>query len=69
MEELALGLPRLEKLRLMESLWEDLSREPEGFESPGWHERALKETESRLARGEEEIVGWEEAKKRLTEGR
>ncbi len=64
-EELALDLPRLEKLRLMESLWKDLSNEPDQLESPAWHGQALKDTEGRLARGEEEVVDWEVAKVRL----
>ena len=68
-EELALGLPRLEKLRLMEALWVDLSGQPEDFESPPWHEVALRETELRLAQGNEQIVEWNEAKRQLTSGR
>ncbi|NLT71658.1 MAG: addiction module protein [Verrucomicrobiaceae bacterium] len=65
-EELALGLPRLEKLRLMEALWCDLSRHADTFESPAWHEDALKETEARLADGREAIYDWSEVKKILT---
>ena len=34
-------LPRLEKLRLMETLWDDLSRDDAQLESPAWHETAL----------------------------
>jgi hypothetical protein len=64
-EELVMRLPRLEKLRLMESLWTDLSRTGAEFESPAWHEVVLRETEQRLASGEEEMIDWEEAKLRL----
>ena len=46
--EQAMGLPRSEKLRLMEALWTDLSLVEEGLDSPGWHGAALRETEARV---------------------
>jgi len=58
-------LPRVEKLRLMETLWEELSRSDTEFESPAWHGRELAETERRLADGKEQILDWETAKKKL----
>ena len=59
------SLSRSEKLKLMESLWEELSR-PEGeFESPAWHARELAKTEQRLAEGKESVHDWEDAKKKL----
>ncbi len=58
-------LPRPEKLRLMEALWTDLSVVEEDYESPAWHESALRETEARVASGEEQQVDWAEAKRRL----
>lgn len=58
-------LSREEKLRVMEAIWEDLSREDEEVESPGWHQEALQETESRLSSGREKIVDWQAAKKEL----
>ena len=58
-------MPRSEKLKLMESLWEELSR-PEGdFESPAWHEAELAETDRRLAAGQEQVLDWDAAKKML----
>lgn len=50
--EQAMGLPRPEKLRLMEALWTDLSLVEEELDSPRWHEAALRETEARVAAGE-----------------
>ena len=64
-EEMAMQLPRADKLRLMEALWSDLSRSEGEFESPSWHESALRETEQRLASGEEKSADWEDAKRRL----
>jgi len=49
----------------METLWEELSRSEEEFESPAWHAEELARTEQRLAEGKEQILDWEEAKKKL----
>jgi hypothetical protein len=59
-------MPRREKLRLMEALWADLSRDELEVESPAWHADALRETSERLARGEEKILDWEYAKAKLS---
>jgi hypothetical protein len=61
-------LPREEKLRLMEALWADLSRDEAEVESPAWHADALRETTERVARGEEKILDWEQAKTKLRKG-
>jgi hypothetical protein len=58
-------MPRQEKLRLMEALWEDLSHEEGELESPAWHEAALRETADRVSRGEEPVLEWETAKVQL----
>lgn len=54
-----------EKLQMMEALWEDISKVPAIVESPSWHEKALRETEARVAAGLEESMDWETAKKEL----
>jgi len=61
-------LPRQEKLRLMEALWADLSRDEAEVESPAWHADALRETAERVARGEEKVLDWEQAKTKLRKG-
>ncbi len=48
-----------EKLRAMEELWADLSRD-ESFESPAWHEKVLKDRTR-----QRDFVDWETAKKQL----
>jgi hypothetical protein len=58
-------LSREEKLRVMEAIWEDLSREDEEVESPDWHQKALLETERQLSAGQETIMDWQVAKKGL----
>jgi hypothetical protein len=58
-------MPRSEKLKLMETLWEDLSRDETEVESPAWHADALRETAERMARGEEKILDWDQTKAEL----
>ena len=59
------ALPRTEKLRLMELLWEDLSADESSLESPEWHGSVLRETEDRWQAGKEEPLDWSMAKKEL----
>lgn len=58
-------LSRVEKLRVIEALWEDLARDEESLSSPDWHEGELRETEARFNAGKVEVLGWDEAKKQL----
>ena len=64
-QELAMQLPRAEKLRLMEALWDDLGHDGIEMDSPDWHEAVLRETEHRVASGEETPVAWDAAKRHL----
>jgi hypothetical protein len=58
-------MSRSEKLKLMEALWEQLSRPDDAFESPPWHADELARTGQRLAEGKEQVMEWETAKKKL----
>jgi len=58
-------LPRSEKLKLMEALWEELRRPDSDYESPAWHAHELKETEQRFADGREQVLDWNTARKKL----
>ncbi|MFP4584167.1 MAG: addiction module protein, partial [Desulfococcaceae bacterium] len=40
----------------------DLSKEEGELESPEWHREVLRQTEKRLAAGEEKLIDWETAK-------
>jgi hypothetical protein len=62
-------LPRQEKLKLMEMLWAELSRDEAELESPTWHADALRETAEHRARGQETVLDWEQAKEKLRSGR
>ena len=66
--EAALPLDQMsveEKLRAIETLWEDLRRDGDQIPVPDWHRAALRETEERANRGLEKTVEWEEAKELL----
>ena len=56
---------RDEKIRLMEAIWEDLSKNEENLSSPNWHEKVLSETEKRLKNNEEIVKDWHTAKREL----
>jgi hypothetical protein len=58
-------MSRDEKLRAMEALWVDLSKDDDGFESPAWHAQALHEAERAVKSGETQFSDWEESKKRI----
>ena len=51
-----------EKLQTMETLWENLSANPAGIESPAWHEEELRERERKIESGEAKFIDWETAK-------
>lgn len=53
-----------DKLRLMEALWNDLSRSEE-IASPDWHLEVLVERDRLIESGEESFIDWEVAKERL----
>lgn len=56
-------MPVSEKLKLTEALWDSLCvRADGGFESPAWHEQALKQAEGDLAEGTARFVDWAEAR-------
>jgi putative addiction module component len=58
-------MSREEKLRAMEALWADLSKDDDRFESPAWHAQALREAERAMKNGRPTFSDWKEAKKRI----
>jgi len=58
-------MSRDEKLRAMEALWADLSKNDDRFESPPWHAEALRESERVVKNGKAKFSDWEIAKKRI----
>ena len=69
--EVALPLENMttaEKLRLMETLWDDLCRKSDALDSPSWHGNVLAERDPRFAEGKEPVHNWDEAKERIRRG-
>jgi len=58
-------MSREEKLQALEAIWAELSKDDAQVESPPWHESVLKETEARLAAGQEQIADWQTAKREI----
>jgi putative addiction module component len=58
-------MSRAEKLRALEAIWADLSQDEDQFESPSWHEEALRDAEHAVKTGKAKFNNWEEAKNRL----
>ena len=68
MEALNISLSNLtfsQKLNLMETLWDDLTRDEKAIESPSWHEGILKDREKALTSGKINVSDWESAKTRI----
>ena len=54
-----------EKLRAMEMLWADLSRNEVQIESPAWHKKILKSRLAKIESGKGEFLTLAQLKKRL----
>lgn len=62
-------LTRAEKLRMLETLWDDLTHDSATMSSPAWHGDALKSAERAHASGQADFIDWETAKQRLRDGK
>jgi hypothetical protein len=58
-------MSKADKLRAMEELWADLSRDEVQIESPAWHGDVLHDREAAIKSGKESFMDWEAAKKQL----
>jgi hypothetical protein len=54
-----------EKIRAMETIWDDLCKKAESIPSPSWHKDILEEREKAIKDGKEEFIDWSEAKKQI----
>jgi hypothetical protein len=54
-----------EKLQVMETLWDDLSRQGGKLQPPNWHGEELARREADMTRGEETFEDWETAKQSI----
>jgi hypothetical protein len=55
----------IEKLQVMEALWEDLSKKSDEFVSPAWHGKILSERDKSLSESKDSIHDWNDAKERI----
>ena len=55
-------MSRTEKLRTMEALWADLTKDEDKYASPSWHIDELVRTENNIRSGRVKFVTWETAK-------
>ena len=58
-------MSREDKLRAMEALWADLSRDEAETDSPGWHGAVLRETEQLVREGKAKFSDWQSARRRV----
>jgi len=68
MEKVDLALSQLtfeQKLGLMETLWEELTRDEKKLKSPAWHKTVLKDREEAFSTGKVTASDWDQAKKRI----
>ncbi|MEK6767255.1 MAG: addiction module protein [Planctomycetota bacterium] len=54
-----------DKIRTMETIWDDLCKKAESIPSPSWHKDILEEREKAIENGKEEFIDWSEAKKQI----
>jgi hypothetical protein len=54
-----------ERIELLESLWNAMSRRPEENEPPAWHGEVLQAREKALANGTDQFISLAEAEARI----
>lgn len=68
--EISLPLKKMsteDKIRTMETIWDDLCKKAESISSPPWHKDILDEREKALENKEDEFIDWSNAKKQIEE--
>lgn len=58
-------LPPVDKLKIIELLWNDLASTDADFASPSWHEEELQKTAEEYQAGRLEALDWQVAKEEL----
>ena len=54
-----------DKIKTMETLWDDLCKRADSIPSPSWHERVLHDREEEIKNGKNEFVDWNKAKQNI----
>lgn len=55
----------VEKLQVMEAIWDELSRNADDVPSPDWHRELLSEREAAIMRDEVRFEDWATAREKL----
>lgn len=64
--ELQIGqMTTKDKIRAMESLWDDLCKNADAVASPLWHKDILSKREKSASRGKEKFNDWDKEKERI----
>ena len=58
-------LTNLDKIAVMEKLWDDLCRDPESIPSPKWHQEVLEAREKEVNEGKAKFTSFDKAKERI----
>ena len=58
-------MSRVQKLKVREDLWADLTHEEARFKSPSWHAVELQDTEAGIKTGKVKFTDWERVKRNL----
>ena len=58
-------MTNLDKIAMMEKLWDDLCRDPESIPSPEWHKEVLEEREKQIKEGSAKFTAFDRAKDRI----
>jgi putative addiction module component (TIGR02574 family) len=58
-------MTNLDKIALMEKLWDDLCRDPESIQSPDWHKDVLEAREKEINEGKAKFTSFDKAKERI----
>jgi len=68
MERVDLPLAKLtlaQKLDLIETLWDDITKDDKAIESPNWHGEILQDRQKALKAGKAAVRDWDQAKERI----
>jgi putative addiction module component (TIGR02574 family) len=58
-------MTNLDKIAVMEKLWDDLCRDPESISSPEWHKEVLQAREMEINEGKAKFSDFDQAKERI----
>jgi putative addiction module component (TIGR02574 family) len=58
-------MTNLDKIALMEKLWDDLCQDPEAIQSPDWHKDVLEAREKQVTEGKAKFTSFNKAKERI----